>query len=169
MGCSPGLSPLIRRGAQLIQEPIREGLHAVTPYEPKMEKIMRMHSVTSTMENGFVYLPEKAHWLADYLHELTTFPNGRFDDQCDSTSQALDWVKTGGDIDHFVRLYKSLAEKVESEIYGDHVGPCPFCRNRSISHEGSEVRCLNCGKRWDRPIRSHRVTRADMLNGRWRF
>jgi hypothetical protein len=26
-----------------------------------------------------------------YLHELTTFPKGKHDDQADSTSQALDW------------------------------------------------------------------------------
>lgn len=46
-------------GAQLIQELLREGLHAVTRYEPKMDKVMRLHSVTSTIENGFVYLPDK--------------------------------------------------------------------------------------------------------------
>jgi phage terminase large subunit-like protein len=38
---------------------------------------------------GFVHLPRDAYWLADYLHELTVFPNGRYDDQVDSTSQAL--------------------------------------------------------------------------------
>jgi hypothetical protein len=54
---------------------------------------MRMHSVTAMIENGFVYLPEKAAWLADYLHELTSFPNAKYDDQADSTSQALDWFK----------------------------------------------------------------------------
>ena len=26
------------------------------------------------------------------LHELTVFPNGRYDDQVDSTSQVLDWI-----------------------------------------------------------------------------
>ena len=57
-----------------------------------MEKVMRMHSVTSTIENGFVHIPEQAPWLAEYLHELAVFPNGRFDDQADSTSQALDWA-----------------------------------------------------------------------------
>ena len=31
--------------------------------------------------------------LEDYLHELATFPNGQYDDQADSTSQALDWIK----------------------------------------------------------------------------
>ena len=80
-------------GTQLIQELIREGASVVTRYEPTMEKIMRLHSVTSTIENGFVYLPTEANWRAVYLHELTVFPNGKHDDQADSTSQALDWAK----------------------------------------------------------------------------
>jgi predicted phage terminase large subunit-like protein len=80
-------------GTQLIQDLIHEGVQGITRYMPNMEKIMRMNSVTSTIENGFVFLPEKADWLAEYLHELTTFPNGKYDDQADSTSQALDWIK----------------------------------------------------------------------------
>jgi hypothetical protein len=54
-----------------------------------MDKIMRLHAVSSTMENGFVYLPDKAEWLP----ELTAFPKGKHDDQVDSTSQALDWIR----------------------------------------------------------------------------
>jgi predicted phage terminase large subunit-like protein len=80
-------------GTQLIQELVHEGVHAVKQYKPTEEKTMRMHSVTAMIENGFVYLPEKAAWLADYLHELTSFPNAKYDDQADSTSQALDWFK----------------------------------------------------------------------------
>jgi len=53
-----------------------------------------MLTVTPTIENGFVYLPEKAPWLSQYVHELVTFPNGKHDDQADSTSQALDWIKS---------------------------------------------------------------------------
>jgi predicted phage terminase large subunit-like protein len=82
-------------GTQLIQELVHEGVHGVRRYEPTMDKIMRLHAVTSTIENGFVYLPEKAEWLLEYLHELTTFPKGKHDDQTDSTSQALDWVRQG--------------------------------------------------------------------------
>jgi predicted phage terminase large subunit-like protein len=63
-------------GTQLIQELIGEGVHAIKRYVPTMDKIMRMHSVTSTIENGFVHLPEKAPWLEEYLHELATFPKG---------------------------------------------------------------------------------------------
>jgi len=80
-------------GTQLIQELIGEGVHAIKRYVPTMDKIMRMHSVTSTIENGFVHLPEKAAWLEEYLRELATFPKGRYDDQADSTSQALEWFK----------------------------------------------------------------------------
>ena len=134
-----------------------------------MEKKMRLHTVTSTIEGGFVHLPDKAPWLADYLNELKSFPNGKFDDQCDSTSQALDWLKSGRKFDHFFQFYKSSAETVESEIYSEQVGPCPSCGSRSTFPEGSEVRCRDCGKRWDRPIRPHRVTRGDMDNGSWEF
>jgi predicted phage terminase large subunit-like protein len=80
-------------GTQLIQELVNEGVHAIKQYQPTMDKVMRMHSVTSTLENGFVHIPDKAPWLGEFLHELTTFPNGKYDDQADSTSQALDWFK----------------------------------------------------------------------------
>ena len=159
-------------GTQLSQELIREGLHGVTRYEPTMDKIMRMHSVTSSIENGFVHLPENAPWLADYLNELKSFPRGKFDDQCDSTSQALDWIKTGCPFENFRQRLKTQAEQTESAFYGKQMEPepCPFCRSRETFPEGAEVRCRDCGKRWDRTIRSHaRVTRADMLDGRWRF
>lgn len=80
-------------GTQLIQELVHEGMYAIKKYEPIGDKVMRMSAVTSTIENGFVYLPDQAEWLAEYLHELASFPKGKFDDQADSTSQALDWFK----------------------------------------------------------------------------
>jgi predicted phage terminase large subunit-like protein len=83
-------------GTQLIQELIAEGLYAVTRYQPQFDKVMRMHAQTAMIENGFVHLPDTAPWLAQYLHEITTFPNGRHDDQVDSTAQMLDWFKQAG-------------------------------------------------------------------------
>jgi len=80
-------------GTQLIQELIADGCHRVTRYQPTTDKIMRLHAQTAMIENGFVYIPEAAPWLAEYLHELTVFPNGKHDDQVDSTAQFLDWFK----------------------------------------------------------------------------
>jgi predicted phage terminase large subunit-like protein len=101
-------------GTQLIQELIHEGVHGIRRYEPTMDKIMRLHAVSSTIENGFVHLPEKAEWLTEYLHELTTFPKGKHDDQADSTSQALDWIRQGywgpgmGILNYYRQEYEKL-------------------------------------------------------------
>ncbi len=42
---------------------------------------MRPDAQTATIENGFVWLPHEAPWLADYLAEFAAFPRGRHDDQ----------------------------------------------------------------------------------------
>lgn len=80
-------------GTQLIQDLIDAGVSHVARYKPDGDKIMRLHAQTATIENGFVHLPEEAHWLADYVAELLMFPAGRYDDQVDSTAQALAWTK----------------------------------------------------------------------------
>jgi predicted phage terminase large subunit-like protein len=76
-------------GTQLIQDMIGDGLSHVARFSPDGEKIMRLHAQSAVIENGFVFLPEEAPWLADYLAELTAFPAGRHDDQVDSTAQFL--------------------------------------------------------------------------------
>jgi predicted phage terminase large subunit-like protein len=48
-----------------------------------------MAEVSTKFENGFVYLPERAVWLATLEDELFAFPGSRHDDQVDSISQAL--------------------------------------------------------------------------------
>jgi phage terminase large subunit-like protein len=102
-------------GTQLIQELKRDGVYAATRYDPgTMDKIMRLNSVTSTIENGFVYLPERAEWLACYLQELTTFPSGKYDDQTDSTSQALDWAKNQNHEYGLFEYWRQEAEKLKT-------------------------------------------------------
>lgn len=96
-------------GTQLIQELIEEGVHAVTRFNPEYDKVMRLHAQTATIENGFIYLPNEAPWLAEYLHELTTFPNGKHDDQTDSTSQALAWSKQRPAFWGLCEYYRRLA------------------------------------------------------------
>jgi hypothetical protein len=155
----------------LIQELLREGLHAVTRYEPKMDKVMRLHSVTSTIENGFVYLPDKAEWLGEYLHEMTSFPKGKFDDQCDSTSQALDWLKMGSKYEGFFKYLELEAEKRKATTFGtDRSEACPACQGKSISFVGPQKRCLSCGKQWGHVLSEFSLsTRVDILSGRWRL
>jgi predicted phage terminase large subunit-like protein len=79
-------------GTSLYQQLRNESLPGLSAYRPKGDKIMRMNNQTALMEAGRVHVPNQAHWLEDYLHELAVFPNGKHDDQVDSTSQALDWI-----------------------------------------------------------------------------
>lgn len=78
-------------GSQLLQELPRLGLQICQAIEPERDKQMRMASQTAILANGFVHVPEDAPWLAEYLYEMSVFPNGKHDDQVDSTSQFLIW------------------------------------------------------------------------------
>jgi predicted phage terminase large subunit-like protein len=96
----------------LIQELILDGCHAVTRYQPEGDKIMRMHAQTAMIEN-FVYIPDTAPWLAEYLHEISVFPKGKHDDQVDSTAQFLDWFKRPFPNQGIFELYRQLAQEAE--------------------------------------------------------
>ena len=58
---------------------------------PFFDKEARLLAQAAKFEAGQVHLPRRAPWLGAYEHELLSFPNGRHDDQVDSTSQALLW------------------------------------------------------------------------------
>lgn len=61
---------------------------------PKMDKITRASAVSAMVEAGRVSLPTNAAWLTDYEAEMLTFPNAPHDDQVDSTTQFLNWMKS---------------------------------------------------------------------------
>ena len=99
-------------GTQLIQELITDGFHRVTRYQPDCDKIMRLNAQTGLIESGFVYIPQEASWLAEYIHELTIFPKGKHDDQVDSTAQFLDWFKRPYPSQGIYELYRIRAEQL---------------------------------------------------------
>lgn len=103
-------------GVQLIQDLIEEGMHQIQRCIPKGDKEMRLRAQTATIENGFVYLPRETHWLAEYLFELITFPNSRYKDQADSTSQALGWMKHRPPGYGIFEFYRNEAAKLTSEV-----------------------------------------------------
>lgn len=142
-------------------------MYAVKAYQSKMDKVMRLHSVSNTIENGFCYVPEKAAWLPEYLHELSTFPKGKHDDQVDSTSQALDWFKELNSIDNWwiVAAPREHKERMQREgppretsfpvnRVPDYLRPkksfteeCPGCKNKNLERFGDQLKCLHCNWR----------------------
>jgi predicted phage terminase large subunit-like protein len=101
-------------GTQLIQELSQEGMYSVKAYTPDAgaNKLMRLHAQTGVIENGLVFLPSAAEWLDVYLHELTTFPAAKHDDQVDSTSQALHWIATRNQTPGIIAYYQQELERL---------------------------------------------------------
>jgi predicted phage terminase large subunit-like protein len=157
-------------GTQLIQELVSEGMHAIQRYEPTMDKIMRMYSVTSTIENGFAHLPERAAWLGEFLHELTTFPKGKYDDQADSTSQALDWFKCKSMSPCYGLLdfVKNHSERMRFEGSSSAIPAsrtCSRCGGEMNQRIPNGLRCMNCGAQWSPAMPSPgQITRTEILN-----
>jgi len=82
-------------GTQLIQDLKADGVYKVRDYKPLsvMDKPMRLHAQTAEFENGKVVLPSSAPWKDEFVRELTSFPIAKYDDQVDSITQALDYMK----------------------------------------------------------------------------
>jgi predicted phage terminase large subunit-like protein len=100
-------------GTQLVQTLIELGLKHATRCSPEGDKRMRLHAQTAAIENGFVWLPREAPWLAEYLRELTLFPAGRHDDQVDSTTQALAWIRSRPRAPAMAEYWRAMAEESE--------------------------------------------------------
>lgn len=155
-------------GTQLIQEFTSDGIYQVRKYEVTMDKIMRMHSVSNIIENGFVHIPDQSVWLAEYLHELSTFPNGKYDDQVDSTSQALDWFKSSSSSDRlgFIEYLKASSKaEVREKAIIDAV-PCSGCGGAMTQRIPNGLRCMQCGAQWLDPAvprPPNAMNRADMF------
>jgi hypothetical protein len=132
-------------GTQLITE----GCHGVTRNQPTGDKTMRLHAQTAVIENGFVHIPETAPWLAEYLHEMTVFPNAKHDDQADSTAQFLDWFKRpfpGQGIYEYYRRRPRARGAAQATTRQDSMGG----RLHGMASRAGESR-LNCGGRSGAP------------------
>jgi predicted phage terminase large subunit-like protein len=77
-------------GRAIVQDLRRSGEYAAVLKRPRFDKEARFLAQSARFEAGQVHVPVEAPWLAGWLEELLAFPNGRHDDQVDSTSQALD-------------------------------------------------------------------------------
>ena len=98
-------------GTQLVQELRNAGLSAAKAVTPHGDKHMRMHAECGKIEQGDLWLPRRAPWLAAYVAELTSFPQGKHDDQVDATAQALHWIGEEGNDKGMILYYQQLLEE----------------------------------------------------------
>ena len=72
---------------------------------------MRLHACSDRFENGRVFLPANAPWLDDYVVELIGFPGTKHDDQVDSTTQALDYLREPDLVATYVEAFGGTAAR----------------------------------------------------------
>jgi phage uncharacterized protein (putative large terminase), C-terminal domain len=109
-------------GTALIQE--LKGAHcSAIAVKPEYDKKIRMAIQSAKFENGQVFFPKEAPWLADLEAELFAFPSGRHDDQVDSISQALGYKSpsswTNASLDGYSNLVNGL---YQDAIFGRLAG-----------------------------------------------
>ena len=90
-------------GTEIIAALKRE-LPGVLPVIASHDKITRAIAASPPVESGNVYLPgrpapdlpagyQAPDWVANFIEEAATFPNGKHDDQVDAFSQAMNWAR----------------------------------------------------------------------------
>ena len=103
-------------GQSLIQELQRNTRIPVLPVKVDINKVARANSATPMIEAGRVFLPESAPWLFDYIEELSAFPNAAHDDQVDSTTQALSYMRGPPEPVEQVVIYDAMEAVKELEL-----------------------------------------------------
>lgn len=79
-------------GRAINQDLRRAGEYTTILHPVRIDKETRFLAQSARFEGGQVHVPDNAPWLAEWMSELLAFPNGRHDDQVDSTSQALHYL-----------------------------------------------------------------------------
>ncbi|MEP9357080.1 phage terminase large subunit [Xanthobacter sp. KR7-65] len=60
--------------------------------KPQKSKVSRLDECIGAFQQKMVSVQSNTAWFKDYLEELLAFPNGRFNDQVDATTQFLNWA-----------------------------------------------------------------------------
>ena len=79
-------------GQSLIQELQRNTRIPLQAIRADRDKVSRAHAVTATHAAGLVWLPNGAHWAADFTDEMASFPAAPHDDQVDAFVHALTYA-----------------------------------------------------------------------------
>jgi predicted phage terminase large subunit-like protein len=150
-------------GQSLLQELKQATRFPVLAIKVDSDKLTRAHAASPLVEAGRVLLPQSAPWLADYLDTMSTFPAGAHDDDVDSTSQALNYLRTSnldlGLLDFYKQVSASSnpiamigwgADKSNETPEPAEELRCEKCSSDFIQTLGSGIkRCGQCGMQWD--------------------
>ena len=88
----------------------------ILPISPAgSDKEANARAISPMFEAGMILLPDDADWTDDYVESMTRFPKGQHDDDVDSTSQALNYLRRR---QHGVMEYIERELAKENDLWG---------------------------------------------------
>ncbi len=80
-----------------VVDSLRKKISGLVLVEPDGGKEARANAVEPDFDSGNVWLPhpDEEPWIEEYVEELLAFPAGKHDDQVDTTTQALHYLRRG--------------------------------------------------------------------------
>lgn len=103
-------------GPAIVSE-LRQTIPGVLAVEPDGGKLSRAQAMAPLWESGAVELPDPecfdVTWMEAYIHEICTFPKAAHDDDMDSTSQALNYMRRNSH--GLLEMWKSQADAKKRE------------------------------------------------------
>lgn len=134
-------------GQSLLQSLKQETSLPVVGIPADTDKISRAHAVNPLFESGRIFFPVNERWMADYLHELELFPSSKFNDQVDSTTQALTYLRSrtyGGGILGVVKMLQKMANRGEP-AYKAPAAVLTEAGGQVVSVRDKPAKCPLCG------------------------
>jgi predicted phage terminase large subunit-like protein len=108
-------------GPAIISE-LQKEIAGVVAVNPEGGKIARAQATAPLWEAGSIELPDPqvfgCSWVEDYLHNICAFPKAAHDDDMDSTSQALIYMRSrlgGGIVEFYRRLENSASPRLRAK------------------------------------------------------
>ena len=120
-------------GQSLIQELKSATALPVIPVKVDSDKETRANAVTPLFEAGKVFLPAGAPWREEYIEALASFPNAAHDDEVDSTTQALNYLRQ--ETKALVEFYRGTRIKTDPAVVPAGSVKCGFCRTLNTDQQ----------------------------------
>lgn len=112
-------------------ETLKNELPGIIAINPDGGKVARAYAIQPEHEAGNLWLPDPSldPQIEVYLTEVTSFPNVKHDDETDSTTQCINWIRRRGASNGLLDFYKQASADAKHEATQTHVrasGPSAF-------------------------------------------
>jgi predicted phage terminase large subunit-like protein len=167
-------------GTSLVQEIKQSTRFAVRPIKVDTDKLSRAYAPSPLVECGKVFLPKAAPWLEDYLTVMSTFPVAAHDDDVDSTTQALNYMR-GSNMSYglwgAMKILQSGSREQVDAALGRTPAPLIQAATPTCGEFGSDFiqkmprgsRCGQCGHQWGAPAEAIPANQRMPVQNAWRM